>query len=75
MSARRDYGSAAWFGDEVTQAVDVIRAVGQHLPGRQALDQIASRSHVVVLAESEGKVHRQAERIDYSVDLGAEPAS
>lgn len=61
--------------DEFAQAVGIIGTVGKHLPGRQAPDQIARWSHVVLLAGAEHEAHRQAKRIDYGMDFGAEPAS
>jgi len=37
------------------------------------LDQPTGRRHVVLLAGSDGKAHRQAKRIYDSMKLGAEP--
>lgn len=61
--------------DQIMQAVGVVGPVCQNLARLQATDQIAGGSHVVLLAGAEMKAHRQAKRIDYGMDLGAEPAS
>jgi hypothetical protein len=45
------------------------------LSGWQPADQVAGGSHVVLLAGAEDEAHRQAERIDYGVDFGAEPTA
>ena len=52
-----------------------IGAACKNLPGGWSADPIAGRGHVVLLPGTEQEAHRQAERIDYSVDFGAEPAS
>ena len=49
--------------------------VGDDLAGRQTADQIAGRRHVVLLAGSEHEADRQAERIDYGMDIGTKAAS
>lgn len=46
-----------------------------NLASRNAADQIAGRRHVVLLAGAENETDRQAEGIDYSMDLGDEPSS
>lgn len=61
--------------DEIAQAVGIIGAVGEDLPGGQAPEQVAGRRHAVLLPRSQHEAYRQAERIDYCVNLGAEPAS
>lgn len=75
MPSGRDDRFATLCPDEFTQAVGVVSPVGEHLPGRQAPDQVTCWCHVVLLAGAEDEPHWQAERIDYGVDLGAEPAS
>lgn len=75
VAAGRNDRFAALFGDEIAQAIGVVGAVGQHVFGLQAADQVAGRGHIVLLAGAEHEAHRQAESIDYSVDLGSEPAS
>lgn len=75
VSAGWNDGLSALFEDEIAQAIGVIGSVGQHLSCRQAPDEIAGGSHVVLLSGAEHETHRQAERIDYDMDLGAEPAS
>lgn len=75
VTSGRDDGFAALGGDEVAQTVGIIGPVGQHLPCRQSTDEVMGRSHVVLLSGAEHEAHRQAEGIDYGVDLGAEPAA
>jgi hypothetical protein len=75
MAAGRDDRLAALLVDEIVQAVGVIGAVGQNLAGWDATDQIAGGRHVVLLTGTEDEADRQAKRIDYGMDLGAEPAS
>ena len=75
MAAGWDNGLAALFVDEIVQAVGVVGTVGQNLAGWDATDQIAGGRHVVLLTGTEDETDRQAKRIDYSVDFGAEPAS
>ena len=75
MTARRDDRLTALRVDEIVQAVGVVGAVCENLSGRQASDQIAGRGHIVLLAGAKDKADRQAKRVDYGVDLGAEPAS
>lgn len=75
MTAWRDDRFAALIKDEIVQAVGVIGAISQDLICRQSPNEIASRRHVVLLPRPQSKAHRQPERIDYGVDLGAEPAS
>lgn len=55
--------------------VGIIGLVGKDLPGLQAIDQIIGGSHVVLLSGAEVETHRQAERVDYGVDFGAEAAA
>ncbi len=74
MAAGRDDWLAALFVDEVVQAVSVVGAISKHLLCMQAPDQPARRSHVVLLTRSKLEAHWKAERIDYGVDLGPEPA-
>lgn len=75
MAARRDDWFAALLVDKVVQAVGVIGAICQHLVGRDAPDQVAGRSHVVLLAGAEDEADRQAKGIDYGVDFSSEPTS
>lgn len=75
VSARRDDDGAALRFDFLAQAVGVVRFVSKNLLGLQAIDEIAGGSHIVLLARPEVEAHRQAERIDYSVDFSAEPAA
>lgn len=70
-----DHGFTALGVDELAQAVGIVGSVGDDLPGWQTPDQVAGRSHVILLAGSEGEAHRQAESIDYGMDLGSEAAS
>ncbi len=75
VAAGRDDRLAALFVDQVVEAVGIIGAVGEHLACRQSADQVAGRCHVVLLTRPEHEAHRQAERIDYGMDLGAEPST
>ena len=75
MSARRNDRLAALVEDKIVQAVSVIGAISQNLPGGQTTDQITGRSHVILLAWPERKPHRQAKCVYDSVDFGAEPAA
>jgi len=75
MAARRDDRLAALLVDEIVQAVSVVGAVRENLAGRDTANQIAGGRHVVLLTEAEDEADRQAHRIDYGMDLGAEPAS
>lgn len=75
MAAGRDDRLAALLVDEIVQAVGVVGAIGQNLAGRDATDQIAGGRHVILLARAEDEADRQAKRIDYGVDFGAEPAA
>lgn len=65
----------ALFDDQIAQAVGVVGPVCQHFLGLQPSDQVAGGSHIVLLTGAKHKAHRQAERINYGMDLGAEPAS
>lgn len=75
MAAGRNDGFTALFDDEIVEAISIVGAVGEDLPDGKAPDQVAGGSHVVLLAGTEFEAHRQAERIDYGMDLGSEPAS
>lgn len=75
MAARRDDRLAALGADEVEEAVGIIGAVAQNQQRQQAAQQVAGGGHVVLLARPEGKAHRQAQRIDYGVDLGSKAAA
>ena len=75
MPTGRDDWLAALFEDDVVQAVGIIGTVGEHLLAGEPSDQVACGSHVVLLARPEREAHRQAERIDYGVELGSEPAA
>ena len=56
-------------------AIGIIGAVGQNLSGRQASDQAAGRRYVVLLAGAESEAYRQAQCIDYGMELGSEAAA
>lgn len=75
VTAWRDDRFAALLVDQVVQAVGIVGAVCQNLARPDAPDQIAGRRHVVLLPGTENEADRQAEGVDYGVDLGAEPAS
>ena len=66
---------AALIEDQVMQAVGIVGSIGQNPARLEPADQVVGRRHVVLLPRSELEAHRQAEGIDYGVDLGAEPAS
>lgn len=75
MATRRDDGFTALIEDDVVQAIGVVGAIGDHLGGRQALDQITSWRHVVLLTGPDLETDRQAERVYDGVELGAEAAA
>lgn len=75
VTAGRDDDSCALRLDLLAQAVGVIGLVGEDLPGLQSVDQFLGGRHVVLLSGAEVEAHRQAQRIDYGMDFGAEPAS
>lgn len=75
MAARWDDRLAALLVDEIVQTVGVIGPISQNLASRDAADQIAGGRHVVLLSGAELEANRQAQRIDYGMDFGAEPAS
>lgn len=75
MATRRDDGFTALIEDDVVQAIGVVGAIGDHLGGRQALDQITSWRHVVLLTGPDLETDRQAERVYDGVELGAEVAA
>lgn len=75
MATRRDDDIPALGLDLLAQAVGIIGFVGENLFGLQAIDQVVGGCHIVLLPRSEIEANRQAERIDYSVDLGAEAAA
>lgn len=75
VATGRDDRFATLFVDQVVEAVGIIGAVGQDLLAMQATDQVASGCHIVLLARPQDEAEWQAERIDYGVNLGAEPAA
>ena len=75
MATGWDHRLAALLVGEVVEAVGIVGAIGQHLARRDTTDQVACGNHIVLLAGAEAETDRQAERIDYGMDLGAEPAS
>ncbi len=72
MAAGRDDRLAPLFQDKFVKAVGVIGFVGDDLMGWKATDQVACWCHIVLLPWSEREADRQAERIDYHVQLAAE---
>lgn len=75
MAARRNDRLAALVEDEIVEVVGIVGAIGKNLTGVKALDQIAGRGHVILLAGTEFEPDRQPKGIDYSVDLGSEAAA
>ena len=75
VSARGNDDSSALSLDLLAQAVGIIGFVGKHLTCLKTVDQITRWSHVVLLSGAENEAHRQAQRIDYGVDFGPEPAA
>ncbi len=53
------------------QVVSIAALVGDHHPGSEAFDQLASLDHVLLLSRPEQQAHRVTERIGGSVDFGA----
>lgn len=75
MSAGWDDRLATLFEDDIVEAVGVIGAIGEHLVGGQATDQITGRCHIILLTRSDIKTYRQTKSIDYSMDFGPEASS
>lgn len=57
------------------EAVGVVGLVGDDVFGGQALDEIARRRHIVLLAWSQGESDRQAESVCAGMELGPDAAT
>ena len=75
MTTRRDDDRSALRFDLFAQAVGIIGFVGKNLLGFEAVDEFVCGRHVVLLPGAEVEADRQAQRIDYGVDFGAEAAA
>ena len=71
VAAGRNDRLAALVENNVVQPIGIIGPVGDHLSCRQALDQVAGRCHIVLLARADLEAHGQAQRIYDNVEFGA----
>jgi len=75
MASRRNDRFPALIKDDVMQTIGIIGAIGEHLFGWQSTNEVASRSHVVLLSRAEMETNRQPEGIHYSMDFAAKSAT
>jgi hypothetical protein len=75
VAAWRDDDGCALRLDLLAQAVGVLGLVRENLFCLQPVDQIIGWCHVVLLSGAKVEADRQAQRIDYRMDFGAEPAA
>ena len=75
MAAWRDNRLTALIKDDVVERVGVVGSIGKHLLCRQSPDQFTSWCHVILLSGAELETNRQAQRIDYGMDLAAKSAA
>ncbi len=59
MVARQDHRFATLPEDHLVKAVGIIGAIGDNMAASQPRDEVASGSHVVLLAGADRKAHRQ----------------
>lgn len=75
MASRRHDGVTALGDDLAIEPIGVIGLLSQDVLGIQAVDQIAGRGHVVLLAWTQDDANPQAQGVYADVDLGSEAAA
>src|SRR5690606_21458947 len=68
---RRNDGNSSGIENGVVEVLGVIGAIGDDVAGFEAVQQVLAIDHVAPMARREHEAHRQAERIDKGMDLGA----
>ena len=75
MATGRHDRVAALVDDLPIEVVGVIGLVSKDMLSGQAVDQVAGRSHVILLAWPQDDADRQAQGVYADVDLGSEAAA
>lgn len=69
--SRRNDGNSSGVENGVVEVLGVVGPVGEDVAGFEAVQQVLAVDHIATMAGREYKAHRQAQRIDGSMDLGA----
>ena len=69
--ARWDDGNGPGIENSVVEVLGIVGAVGEDVAGFEAVQQVPAVDDVAAMARRKHKAHRQAQRIDDSMDLGA----